>query len=83
MPRYAYYLFKSQSAPDYKVPGIQTGPMLYVTHELTQISGSDVVIFSNCEEVRLPLAGQGPRHPEAVNGIPASAAPAVYFHQRL
>ncbi len=53
VPRYAYYLFKSQYDPDYKVPGIKTGPMLCITHELTQVSSRDVVIFSNCEEVRL------------------------------
>jgi len=61
VPRYSYYLFKSQYGPDYKVPGVQTGPMLYVAHELTQISGSDVVVFSNCEEVQLHSAPKSPR----------------------
>jgi beta-galactosidase len=58
VPRYSYYLFKSQYGPEYKVPGIETGPMLYVAHELTQVSGSDVVIFSNCGEVRLTWLGK-------------------------
>jgi beta-galactosidase len=58
VPRYAYYLFKSQYGPDYKVPGIETGPMVFIAHELTQVSSSDVVIFSNCEEVRLTWLGK-------------------------
>ncbi|MGA2248014.1 MAG: glycoside hydrolase family 2 TIM barrel-domain containing protein [Verrucomicrobiota bacterium] len=67
LPRYSYYLFKSQYDPGYKVPGIETGPMLYIAHELTQISGSDVVIFCNCEEVRLRWLDKvlGPRKPDA------------------
>jgi len=58
MPRYSYYLFKSQYDPTFKLPGIATGPMIYITHELTQVSGSDVVIFSNCDEVRLTWLGR-------------------------
>ena len=59
VPRYAYDLFKSQYAPDYKLPGIATGPMVSIGHELTQVSGSDVTVYSNCEEVRLTWLGQG------------------------
>jgi len=67
VPRYAYYLFKSQYAPDYALPGIQTGPMVYVAHELTQVSGANVIVYSNCEEVRLTWLGQtfGPQKPDA------------------
>jgi beta-galactosidase len=58
IPRYSYYLFKSQYAPDYKVPGIKTGPMVKIAHELTQVSGPDVIVYSNCEEVRLTWLGK-------------------------
>ena len=58
MPRYSYQLFKSQYAPDYHVPGIKTGPMVYIANELTQISPADVVVFTNCEEVRLTWLGK-------------------------
>jgi beta-galactosidase len=58
IPRYSYYLFQSQYDPGFKLEGIQTGPMVYIAHELTQISGSDVVVFSNCEEVRLTWLGK-------------------------
>ncbi len=67
IPRYAYDLFKSQYPPDYKLPGIETGPMVFIAHELTQVSDSDVIIYSNCEEVRLTWLGQviGARKPDA------------------
>ncbi|TCN01302.1 beta-galactosidase [Paenibacillus sp. BK033] len=66
IPRYSYYLFKSQYSPDFKLSGIQTGPMVYITHELTQVSGSDVILFTNCEEVRLTWLGKviGTQKPE-------------------
>lgn len=58
LPRYSYELFKSQYDPGYKLDGIKTGPMVYIAHELTQISPVDVVVFSNCEEVRLTWLGK-------------------------
>jgi beta-galactosidase len=41
--------------------------MVYVAHELTQVSGADVIVYSNCEEVRLTWLGKtfGPRKPDA------------------
>jgi len=67
VPRYAYDLFKCQYAPDYKLPGIATGPTVCIAHELTQVSGRDVVVYSNCEEVRLTWLGQtvATRKPDA------------------
>ncbi|MEJ0001474.1 MAG: hypothetical protein WDO13_21495 [Verrucomicrobiota bacterium] len=38
VPRYSYYLFQSQYAPDLKIPGIKTGPMVKIANELTQVS---------------------------------------------
>jgi len=58
IPRYAYYLFKSQYGPDFKLPGIETGPMVHIANELTQISPADVVVYSNCEQVRLTWLGE-------------------------
>jgi beta-galactosidase len=44
-PKYAYYMFRSQ---------VQNGgPMVYIANEMTQFSDSDVVVFSNCDSVRL------------------------------
>ena len=67
LPRYAYYLFQSQLNPGYKLPGINTGPMLYLAHELTQSSDPDVVVYCNCDAVRLTWLGKviGPQKPDA------------------
>lgn len=66
IPRYAYDLFRSQYEPGFKLPGIATGPMVAIAHELTQVSGSDVTVYSNCEEVRLTWLGKtvGTRKPD-------------------
>ena len=42
--KYAFEMFRSQS---------QQEPMVYIAHEMTQFSDSDVVVFSNCDSVRL------------------------------
>ena len=35
-------------------PGVGPGsPFLFIAHEMTQFSGNDVVVFSNCDSVRL------------------------------
>lgn len=67
MPRYSYYLFKSQYDPQFKLPGISTGPMVYIAHEISQVSGKNIVMFSNCEEIRLTWLGKviGTAKPEA------------------
>lgn len=66
VPKYSYYVFKSQYDADFKLDGIETGPMLYIAHELTQESGSDVTIFTNCDEIRLTWLGEviGTQKPE-------------------
>jgi beta-galactosidase len=45
-PKYAYYLFKSQV-------NSSTTPMVFVANEMTPFSDKDVVVFSNCDSVRL------------------------------
>lgn len=73
VPKYSYYLFKSQYDADFKVEGLQTGPMVYITHELTQASEKDVIVFTNCDEVRLTYMGRviGTQKPEATyKGMP-------------
>ena len=58
-PKYAYYMFRSQSNPVLKVPNVEAEPMVYVTNEITPFSDRDVVVFSNCDSVRLtPYEGK-------------------------
>ncbi len=54
-PKYAYYLFRSQTDATLHHPLAESGPMVYIMHEMTQFSDSDVVVFSNCDSVRLSL----------------------------
>lgn len=54
-PKYAYYMFRSQTDHDLKHPTSESGPMVYIMHEMTQFSDPDVVVFSNCDSVRLSI----------------------------
>ena len=54
-PKYAYHMFRSQTASDLQHPIAESGPMVYIMHEMTQFSDPDVVVFSNCDSVRLSL----------------------------
>ncbi len=56
-PKYAYYMFKSQVNPALKLANVATGPMVYVANEITPFSDKDVVVFSNCDSVRLTVYG--------------------------
>lgn len=53
-PKYSYYMFKAQRSPikEENRP-FETGPMVYVAHEMTPFSPADVTVYSNCDEVRL------------------------------
>lgn len=54
-PKYAYYMFRSQSLASLQHPIAESGPMVYIAHEMSQWSDSDVVVFSNCDSVRLSV----------------------------
>jgi beta-galactosidase len=48
-PKYAYYMFHSQ------IPAKRDSAFVYIAHEMTQFSEPDVVVFSNCDSVRLTI----------------------------
>lgn len=48
-PKTAYYMFHSQ------IPAKESEPFVYVAHEMGQFSATDVVVFSNCDSVRLSI----------------------------
>lgn len=52
-PKYSYYMFKAQRSAEKSDLIAETGPMVYIAHEMTPFSGRDVKVFSNCDEVRL------------------------------
>ena len=50
-PKYAYHMYRSQTAPDLNHPLAECGPVVYIAHEMSQFSDADVVVFSNCDSV--------------------------------
>ncbi len=54
-PKYAFQMFRSQMEPDYAHPAIETGPMVFIAHEIGPFSHPDVVVYSNCDSVRLTV----------------------------
>ena len=56
--KYAFEMFRSQTqAPGVSLPNatLPGEPMVFIAHELTPFSDADVVVFSNCDSVRLTL----------------------------
>jgi len=52
-PKYSYYMFQAQRSPKKQDRLFETGPMVYIAHEMTPFSPKDVTVYSNCDEVRL------------------------------
>ncbi|MBN1651435.1 MAG: glycoside hydrolase family 2 protein [Bacteroidales bacterium] len=52
-PKYAYYIFQSQRSAVKSDLIAETGPMVFIAHEMTPFSPKDVTVYSNCDEVRL------------------------------
>ncbi|MDR2937829.1 MAG: glycoside hydrolase family 2 [Prevotellaceae bacterium] len=50
-PKYSYNVFKSQVSN-------KTAPMIFIAHELTPFSDPDVLVFTNCDSVRLIAYGR-------------------------
>lgn len=62
-PKTAYYMFMSQRD---NIKNIETcaesGPMIYIAHELTPFSPCDVTVYSNCDEVKLTVFKDGKQY---------------------
>ena len=48
-PKTAFYMFRSQ------IPACEDTAFVYIAHEMGQFSEPDVVVFSNCDSVRLSM----------------------------
>ena len=58
-PKYSYYMFMSQRENNHTEGLADTGPMVYIAHEMTPFSPKDVTVYSNCDEVRLTFLENG------------------------
>lgn len=77
-PKYSYYMMMSQRNPYLHLKQAQSGPMVYIAHEMTPFSPEDIVVYSNCDSVRLiinekdtliqspQLESNGIRHPPLI-----------------
>ena len=52
-PKYSYYMFMAQRPAVKNDRNAGSGPIVYIAHEMTPLSGKDVTVYSNCDEVRL------------------------------
>lgn len=79
-PKYSYYMFKAQRSPEVEKQPFETGPMVYIAHEMTPFSPKDVTVYSNCEEVRLTYNKGGKtwtyKRPVRTEGMPS---PVIVF----
>ena len=79
--KYAFEMFKSQIPAD-KSLSSNNPPSVFIAHEMTPFSDQDVVVFSNCDSVRLSfLEGDRQMTLPVVhdpNGLPS--APVVFPH---
>ena len=81
-PKYAYYMFRSQTAADLNHPTAESGPMIYIMHEMTQFSDPDVVVFTNCDSVRLTIYEGPGKHvwtKPVVRSVRSMPNPSVVF----
>lgn len=74
-PKYAYYMFMAQRSPQESDLIAETGPMVYIAHEMTPFSNKEVTVYSNCEEVRLTFNKGGKSYTykkeRAAEGMPS------------
>lgn len=61
-PKYSYYMFMAQRDPSRSDLIAETGPMVYIAHEMTPFSPRDVTVYSNCDEVRLTVFQDGKQY---------------------
>jgi beta-galactosidase len=69
-------MFKAQRSPVKEENRLyETGPMVYIAHEMTPFSPKDVTVYSNCDEVRLTYLEGGKtytyRKPANYKGMPS------------
>lgn len=69
IPKFSYYFFQSQRDPSLIIPGIDSGPMVFIANYWTSSSPIETVtVYSNCRQVRLYKNDvlQGTEYPDTV-----------------
>lgn len=55
IPKFSYYCYQSQRDPSITMPGVNSGPAVFIASHWTASSSLSVWVFSNCEKVSLYL----------------------------
>jgi hypothetical protein len=55
IPKFSYYCYQSQRDPKIVMPGVKSGPSVFIASYWTASSNVAVRVFSNCEKVSLYL----------------------------
>jgi hypothetical protein len=55
IPKFGYYFYQSQRDPNLNVPGLNSGPMVFIASYWTAQSALSVRVYSNCQQVSLYL----------------------------
>lgn len=58
-PKLSYYMFKTHQKPGSMHRNKVVEPMVYIAHTMSPFSDKDVVVYSNCDEVRLHFTSDG------------------------
>jgi beta-galactosidase len=82
-PKFSYYFFQSQRAPDEVSPEYVSGPMIRIASYWDEDSSPDIRVFSNCEEVELSLNDEviGRQSPDTGRMCNHLAHPPFTFHE--
>ncbi len=75
VPKFSYYFYRSQHDPGLEIEGVNTGPMVKIASNWISGSSGNVLVFSNCEQVKLYKDGdvigtQSPESGSAYQNIP-------------
>jgi beta-galactosidase len=80
-PKFSYYLLKSLLPTEglEDVPHVKAAPFVYVAHLMSPFSPEDVVVFTNCEAVKLTLYGEEVGVKKAIDpNSPVPRVPVVF-----
>jgi len=58
VPKFSYHFFRSQRDASERIPGLASGPMVFIASHWTPASPLAVRVFSNAKEVELRLNGR-------------------------
>jgi beta-galactosidase len=57
IPKFSFYFYQSQRDPSLIIPGVSSGPMVFIASFWNSKSTPTVHVYSNCDQVRLSLNG--------------------------